>query len=327
MRLFLTALALLTFVALPVSAQSSADNAFPGRYKLKAVSRGGAECLESNEASSDAHAGGAFMDNCQDVSGQTWTFEPVAEGYYRLLSEWRGQDECLESNGPDSPVHNGASFMDSCRDVTGQFWKPVRERGQQYRLQSMDGGDARCLEANEASSSLHDGAAFMDACQNVTGQLWRIVDIDARAAGRTGGPAPSEDGGTDETIVVDGTEVRTGPIQVTLEWDGDADLDLHVTDPAGDRVWYNYKSVPSGGLLDVDAHSECVLNGSTVENIVWQGVPPAGTYQVMVDHYATCGQDGPVSFTATLRRNGAVVETWTGTVGAGEDQTYSFTSE
>lgn len=324
MRSFLPVLALITLVALPASAQSAADNDFTGRYKLKAVARGGSECLESNDPNSAVHGGSAFMDDCQNVTGQTWTFEPAGDGYYRLTSEWRGPlGECLEGNGADSPVHDGAAFMDTCRDVTGQLWMPVRERGQQYRLKTQLGGDTMCLEANEAGSSLHGGAAFMDTCQNVTGQLWRFADVDARAAARAGGDS---DGG-DETIVVDGTEVRTGPIQVTLEWNGDADLDLYVTDPSGQQVNYQNESVPSGGILDVDARADCEDTGSTVENIVWQSAPPAGTYRVLVDHYDACGQAGAVSYTATLRRNGQVVETWTGAVGSDEDEEYTFESE
>lgn len=136
--------------------------------------------------------------------------------------------------------------------------------------------------------------------------------------------AEAEAGG--ETMTIDGTEVKTGPIQVTLEWDGPADLDLFVTDPAGEQVWYRNTTVSSGGLLDVDARADCQDTGSTVENIVWQGTPPAGTYRVSVDHYSECGQAGAVSYTATLRRNGQVVEIWRGAVAAEEDDTYSFPS-
>ncbi|WP_420454111.1 hypothetical protein [Rubrivirga sp.] len=128
-----------------------------------------------------------------------------------------------------------------------------------------------------------------------------------------------------ETMTIGGTEIKTGDVQVTLEWDTQlADLDLFVTDPSGDRVGYDNPRVASGGLLDVDARAGCDPTPSTVENIVWQGTPPTGAYGVTVDHYQQCSGAGPVSFTATLRRGGQVIETWTGSVGTGEEATYSF---
>lgn len=140
--------------------------------------------------------------------------------------------------------------------------------------------------------------------------------------------AAPADAGDGETMTVGGTVIKTGNIQVTLEWDTRvADLDLFVTDPSGARVGYDNTSVDSGGILDVDARAGCRETPSTVENIVWQGTPPSGTYGVTVDHYEQCSGQGPVSYTATLRRGGQVVETWRGSVGAEQEQTYSFTSE
>lgn len=188
-----------------------------------------------------------------------------------------------------------------------------------YTFQSDNGRYlARCN--NCVVGSLQPDVAMMHTTDpNAAWAQWDVVRLDGAS---DGGSAVVE-----ETMTIDGTEVRTGPIQVTLEWEGDADLDLFVTDPSGSEVGYRNTSVASGGILDVDARADCKDTGSTVENIVWRSVPPAGSYRVMVDHYAACGQEGPVAYTATLRRNGQVVDTWTGTVGAGQDETYSFESE
>ena len=52
----------------------------------------------------------------------------------------------------------------------------------------------------------------------------------------------------------DGIVLQTGDVQVTLRWNTTDDLDLWVTDPFGDRVYYGNSQVASGGQLDVDAN-------------------------------------------------------------------------
>lgn len=96
-----------------------------GYYRLKTQFRGINECLEGNQASSPVHGGSAFMDQCQNVSGQLWKFEPAGNGYFRLKTQFRGEDECLEGNQAGSPVHNGSAFMDQCQNVSGQLWQII----------------------------------------------------------------------------------------------------------------------------------------------------------------------------------------------------------
>ncbi|WP_412068115.1 YfaP family protein [Rubrivirga sp. IMCC43871] len=129
--------------------------------------------------------------------------------------------------------------------------------------------------------------------------------------------------GDDGTITVDGTEIRTGNVQVTLQWNKPVDLDLHVTDPAGDEVSFRNTSVASGGELDVDARRSCAETPETVENILWSGTPPSGEFGVKVNYYTAC-DEGPVEYTATLRRGGNVVEVWEETVQYGQSNTHTF---
>jgi hypothetical protein len=97
-----------------------------GFVKLRTLDRGPNECLEGNAPESGTMNGAAFMDDCQDVSGQLWRFTPTQhDGFYRLQTAWRGEGECLEANGRGSQVHGGAAFMDTCQDVTGQYWRVV----------------------------------------------------------------------------------------------------------------------------------------------------------------------------------------------------------
>lgn len=92
---------------------------------------------------------------------------------------------------------------------------------------------------------------------------------------------------------VTGLCLGTGDIQVTLTWGSYTDLDLHVTDPSGVEIYYNRRTSPSGGALDVDANAGCSSNqtNTPVENIYWPyGKAPTGTYNVRVVVYATCSQ-------------------------------------
>ena len=75
-----------------------------------------------------------------------------------------------------------------------------------------------------------------------------------------------------------GLKLGSGDVQVTLTWDTSTDVDLHVTDPDGDTLSYNRKSVRSGGRLDVDN-----TRGGGPENVFWpKGKSPKGTYCVKV---------------------------------------------
>ncbi|MEM6449468.1 MAG: hypothetical protein AAF703_04040 [Cyanobacteria bacterium P01_D01_bin.105] len=111
--------------------------------------------------------------------------------------------------------------------------------------------------------------------------------------------------------------LQTGDVQVTLRWDTADDLDLYVQDPAGDEVYFGNTSIPSGGLLDVDANAGCAARmAAPVENIFWptgEGVP--GDYIVTVDLFSHCGPETPINFTITTLVKG-VTTSQSGTVSA-----------
>ncbi len=112
--------------------------------------------------------------------------------------------------------------------------------------------------------------------------------------------------------------VGAGDVEVSLSWDTDADLDLHVADPNGDEVYYGSEEVASGGTLDVD--SSCgpqafIRN----EHIGWsQGTPPPGLYEVRVSHWASSCDTAETNYVVRIYNHGHVT-TFTGTfTGPGE---------
>ena len=87
-----------------------------------------------------------------------------------------------------------------------------------------------------------------------------------------------------------GIPVASGDVEVTVSWDSDADLDLHVADPTGAEVFYGSTVVESGGVLDLEAGYPCGEDIVRNEHIAWAlGSPPPGIYEVRVSHYLSCG--------------------------------------
>lgn len=101
-------------------------------------------------------------------------------------------------------------------------------------------------------------------------------------------------GGTD---YCDGIVLGTGDIQFTVTWDNDADVDLHVIEPNGNRIYFGNPGPSStGGQLDIDSNWTCGTNLFYTENIFWPvGQSPDGTYIVEIHRTTSC------DFTATWR--------------------------
>ena len=96
----------------------------------------------------------------------------------------------------------------------------------------------------------------------------------------------------------------SGALVISLRWDTESDLDLHVVIPGGVEVWAHninsYQMPPpgtvadplawqQGGILDFDSNAGCVIDGRRQEDVVWQAAPAAGTYVVRVDTASLCG--------------------------------------
>jgi hypothetical protein len=83
--------------------------------------------------------------------------------------------------------------------------------------------------------------------------------------------------------------VGAGDIQVTVAWDTDADVDLHVIDPGGEEIYWANRQSASGGQLDLDSNAACAGDNVRNENISWPvGTAPQGAYTVRVDYWSEC---------------------------------------
>ena len=95
----------------------------------------------------------------------------------------------------------------------------------------------------------------------------------------------------------------TDTLLVSLRWDTEADLDLHLVIPDGSEIWANkinsFNPPPpgsggdpngyqAGGILDFDSNANCNIDGRRLENIYWTQPPPSGHYIARVDTFSLC---------------------------------------
>jgi hypothetical protein len=79
-----------------------------------------------------------------------------------------------------------------------------------------------------------------------------------------------------------------GPgLSVTLVWTTPVDLDLYVTDPALETVYFGNPHTASGGTLERDARCADPPATEHVERARWER-PPPGRYRVGVDFIERC---------------------------------------
>ena len=77
-----------------------------------------------------------------------------------------------------------------------------------------------------------------------------------------------------------------GELRVELVFGAGADLDLYLTDPSQETVYYaNSPSRVNGGRLEADLR--CEAAAPRVESVVFASAPP-GRYRVGVDRAETC---------------------------------------
>ena len=92
-----------------------------------------------------------------------------------------------------------------------------------------------------------------------------------------------------------------GAMVITLTWDTESDMDLHVVDAAGVEIFHGAMSdqpppfaapqeAGSYGFLDWDSNANCVIDGKRQESVIWPNQPPPGSYTVRVDAASLCGQ-------------------------------------
>jgi hypothetical protein len=95
---------------------------------------------------------------------------------------------------------------------------------------------------------------------------------------------------------------------ITLAWNTNADIDLHVLEPTSAHVFYANRTGPTASL-DVDD-----TNGLSPENIfVPTGRGVAGVYQVYIDHFGGSPTTSTITITLNTGTAAAITRTFTRT--------------
>ncbi len=113
-------------------------------------------------------------------------------------------------------------------------------------------------------------------------------------------------------------EVGTGEVQVSVSWDTQTDVDLHVVEPSGEEIYYANDVSATGGELDLDSNAACDIDGVNNENITWTQTAPRGQYIVRVDYWSACNVTSNTNYVVTVRRQGQQPQTFTGSFAPGD---------
>lgn len=149
--------------------------------------------------------------------------------------------------------------------------------------------------------------------------LEELRDLERQLQEKLGLCEPAEQALTpDMQRRLDSANARSGEMQISLTWEGNADLDLYVL--CGGGVVGPASRNGCGGELDIDMNAMLQNDPdrfdslSPVENIIWTSAPPRGEYKIAVElYYRRSDQRSQIPFKLRIRR-GSQEENITGTV-------------
>jgi uncharacterized protein YjdB len=215
------------------------------------------------------------------------------------------------------------------RDGSGRaperFVLPFRLiKGEEYRIESSHDGP-RTSAVTPAPEFRDDAIPEPTTIQKVVDARTPRTEVLRRPALETRGEGFGDTRFGRGIETVQGVDVKIGDPQITLIWDGLADLDLHVQEPAGAHLFFQNPRGAQGGELDVDN-----TIGFGPENVYWPtdgavGGPP-GVYKWYVHYYAgTQGYFGPVRWKVRVKHHGQTTY-YRGQLNGVDDRTrtYSF---
>jgi len=112
-----------------------------------------------------------------------------------------------------------------------------------------------------------------------------------------------------ETIELKTVSASRGTLQISLSWDKDDDMDLHVITPWGEDINYGNTKSSVNGELDVDSNPMCLIDGIRVENVFFTDTPRDGDYQIEARMFKKCPNSGSAGakYRLTANLNGKFV--------------------
>lgn len=111
-------------------------------------------------------------------------------------------------------------------------------------------------------------------------------------------------------VIDDGCGYQTGAVQITVAWDSGADIDLYVTDPSGETIYYNeqHDHSTAGGRVDHNARGDCRRQQHPrVENAFWPTPAPLGRYEVELHYFGPCEKSAETEAHVSVSVRGKVL--------------------
>ncbi len=151
------------------------------------------------------------------------------------------------------------------------------------------GGDPGTAEASQVA----DLQGLVDNLQEQVARRSRACPAGQLTVLQPPTPAPSPNPPTQEEIEKRQKthEAQSGALEISLGWNGPADLDLHVQCPNGQTI--NFRSPQScGGKLQIDMNAGGEQSNEAIEHVIFPstGDLPRGTLNIGVSWYAEKGE-------------------------------------
>lgn len=262
-----------------------------------------------------------WLDGSSEVVEAVFAVRPLLGGAPPLEVDGAGwfPSPLLEADptapGPEVLGLTGATSFVNGQTVTWQVdWAGTEApTAMLVAVEGFEGHFRRVLDPDAATAELS-----IQFAQNLFDQLPEARDggVTLRVAMISGTARPRNV----LSWAVNGEEVGSGSVQVGITWNTMTDVDLHVTEPSGEEIYYGHTTSATGGSLDLDSNPGCNIDGINAENIFWpEGAAPAGEYAVRVHMYSDCdlgnasgtltvhhcGEDSPESFGFALGATGS----------------------
>ncbi len=101
----------------------------------------------------------------------------------------------------------------------------------------------------------------------------------------------------------------TGALRVSLAWTNNDDLDLHVTEPSNEKIYFSHMKSRTKGELDIDMRNGGTVAKPAVENVVYQDerLMEKGSYKVQVNNWARRGSENQ-GYVIEVEYNGEITQ-------------------
>lgn len=101
----------------------------------------------------------------------------------------------------------------------------------------------------------------------------------------------------------------TGVFRVSLAWTNNDDLDLHVTEPSNEKIYFSHMKSRTKGELDIDMRNGGTVAKPAVENVVYvnENLMEKGIYKVQVNNWARRGSENQ-GYTIEVEYGGEITQ-------------------